>query len=125
MLITCPSCAGSYEVDPSSLSPAGGLVYCAHCGRTSFAANTAAMLAIEQLYRAEIAEFSRTLSPPPYDDGCFLELERSDPGRGSTDTRSAVAASVESIGEDSAGSVARNELVPASPIRRSFGPPEE
>ena len=125
MLITCPSCADSYALDPSTLGPAGGSLHCGRCGRTWFVANTAAMLAIEQAYRAEIAEFSRTLAAPPYDDGRFLELERSGHCRDGTDARSAVAANVESIEEDSAGSVARNEPWPASPIGRRFGPPEE
>jgi len=120
MLITCPSCADSYELDPSTLGPAGGSLHCGRCGRTWFVANTAAMLAIEQAYRAEIAEFSRTLAAAPYDDGCFLELERSGHCRDGTNAHSAVG---ESIEED--WSVARNEPSPASPIGRRFGPPEE
>jgi predicted Zn finger-like uncharacterized protein len=124
LLITCPSCADSYELDPSTLGPAGGSLHCGRCGRTWFVANTAAMLAIEQAYRAEIAEFSRALALPPCYDGCFVELERSDRCRGGT-APSTVAANEGSVEEGSAGSVARNELVPASSIGRSFGPPEE
>jgi predicted Zn finger-like uncharacterized protein len=61
MLITCPKCASSYQLDPFSWSPAGGSVRCTHCGHSWFAANTAAFAAIERVYRAEIAEFSSTL----------------------------------------------------------------
>jgi predicted Zn finger-like uncharacterized protein len=64
MLITCPKCTTSYEVDSSSLSPAGGSVRCARCEHSWFAANTAAIAAIEQAYRSEIAEFSCTLASP-------------------------------------------------------------
>jgi predicted Zn finger-like uncharacterized protein len=64
MLITCPKCTTSYQVDPSSLSPTGGSVHCARCEHSWFAANTAAIAAIEQAYRAEIAEFSCTLARP-------------------------------------------------------------
>jgi predicted Zn finger-like uncharacterized protein len=116
MLITCPSCAGSYELDPSSLGPAGGSLHCGRCGRTWFVANTAAMLAIEQGYRAEIAEFSRALTARLCDDGHFLEIERHDRCRGGTDAHSVVGASLEPVEEGSTRSVAGTN---SCPFRRS------
>jgi len=59
MLITCQSCATSYEVGPSSLGPSGRSVRCARCGHVWFAANTEALSAIAQAHRAELG-----LDPP-------------------------------------------------------------
>src|SRR5215475_7353985 len=59
MLITCQSCATSYEVGPSSLGPSGRSVRCARCGHVWFAANTQALSAIAQAHRAELG-----LDPP-------------------------------------------------------------
>jgi predicted Zn finger-like uncharacterized protein len=69
MLIVCPNCATSYQVEPSSLGPAGRSVRCARCQGTWFAANTEAMGAIAQAHRSDIAEFA---SPPAADDPAAL-----------------------------------------------------
>ncbi len=37
MLIACPSCATSYQIDPASVGPAGRMVRCARCKTTWFA----------------------------------------------------------------------------------------
>jgi hypothetical protein len=73
------------------------------------------MLAIEQAYRAEIAELSRALALPPCDDGYVLDLERSDSGQGDTDAPFAAAANAQSVEEGST-------RLPALPIGRSVGP---
>src|ERR1700682_1287457 len=57
MLITCHNCATSYQVDPSTLGPAGRSVRCVRCGHVWFAAHTAAVSAIAQAHRAEIGEW--------------------------------------------------------------------
>ena len=46
MLIVCPNCATSYQVEPSSLGAAGRSVRCVRCRKVWFAANTEAMAAI-------------------------------------------------------------------------------
>jgi predicted Zn finger-like uncharacterized protein len=58
MLIACPNCATSYQVEPSSLGQAGRSVRCARCRKVWFAANTAALAAIAQSHRAEVTEFA-------------------------------------------------------------------
>ena len=37
MLIVCPSCTTSYQIDPASVGPAGRMVRCARCKTTWFA----------------------------------------------------------------------------------------
>ncbi|MCK9916249.1 zinc-ribbon domain-containing protein [Microbacteriaceae bacterium K1510] len=41
MLIVCPSCATSYQIDPESVGSAGRMVRCARCKTTWFASPTA------------------------------------------------------------------------------------
>jgi predicted Zn finger-like uncharacterized protein len=77
MLITCPKCATSYQVDSSSLSPAGQSVHCDRCGHVWFAANLAALAEVPRLYRIEIAEFSGALATPVYGPETLQNLERS------------------------------------------------
>ena len=55
MLISCQNCATSYQVDPSSLGPAGRSVRCARCQRVWFAANSMALAEIAQAHRADLA----------------------------------------------------------------------
>lgn len=57
MLIACTNCETSYQVEPSSLGPAGRSVRCARCRKVWFAANTAALAAIAKSHRAEVDEF--------------------------------------------------------------------
>jgi predicted Zn finger-like uncharacterized protein len=71
MLIVCPSCATSYQVDPSSLGTAGRAVRCVRCRNTWFAANPDAMAAIAQAHREDVATLAATWpngaqpDPPP------------------------------------------------------------
>ena len=58
MLISCQNCATSYQVDPSSLGPAGRSVRCVRCQRVWFAANSMALAEIAQAHRADLAALS-------------------------------------------------------------------
>jgi predicted Zn finger-like uncharacterized protein len=60
MQIVCPNCATSYQVEPSSVGPAGRSVRCARCRTVWFAANTAALSEIAASHRAEMAQFATT-----------------------------------------------------------------
>jgi predicted Zn finger-like uncharacterized protein len=60
MLIHCQNCGTSYQIDPSTLGPAGRSVRCAHCQHVWFTANTAAMAAIARTHREEMAAFAAT-----------------------------------------------------------------
>jgi predicted Zn finger-like uncharacterized protein len=62
MLIVCPNCATSYQIEPASLGPAGRSVRCVRCRSTWFATNTAAMAAIALAHRSDVAAFSATTS---------------------------------------------------------------
>jgi predicted Zn finger-like uncharacterized protein len=62
MLITCTSCATSYEVAPSTLGPSGRSVRCVRCRHVWFAANTEALAEIAQAHRADVAAL--TDAPP-------------------------------------------------------------
>ena len=54
MLIVCPNCTTSYEVEGASLGPAGRSVRCKRCTHIWFAANTAALTAIAKAHRADL-----------------------------------------------------------------------
>jgi predicted Zn finger-like uncharacterized protein len=58
MLIVCPNCATSYEVNAASLGPTGRSVRCIRCAHVWFAANTAALAAIAKAHRADLAAMS-------------------------------------------------------------------
>jgi predicted Zn finger-like uncharacterized protein len=58
MQIVCPNCETSYQVDPSSVGPAGRSVRCARCRTVWFAANTAVLSEIAASHRAEMAQFA-------------------------------------------------------------------
>ena len=62
MLIVCPNCATSYQVEASSLGQAGRSVRCARCRNTWFAANPAAMAAVARTHRQDVAAFAATTS---------------------------------------------------------------
>jgi predicted Zn finger-like uncharacterized protein len=63
MQIVCPNCTTSYQVEPSSLGPAGRSVRCARCQTVWFAANTAALSEIATSHRVEMAQFATTAEP--------------------------------------------------------------
>jgi predicted Zn finger-like uncharacterized protein len=58
MLIVCPTCATSYQVEPSSLGATGRSVRCVRCQKVWFAANTEAMAAISLSHHQDMAAFS-------------------------------------------------------------------
>jgi len=62
MLIVCPNCATSYQVDPASLGASGRAVRCARCKKTWFASNPEAMSAIARSHQEEVAAFAATTS---------------------------------------------------------------
>ena len=62
MLIVCPNCATSYQVEAASLGAAGRSVRCARCKNTWFAANPMAMTEVARAHRQDIAQFSAATS---------------------------------------------------------------
>jgi predicted Zn finger-like uncharacterized protein len=58
MLIVCPNCATSYQVEPSSLAPAGRSVRCVRCRNTWFVPNTALMASIAAAHREDVARLT-------------------------------------------------------------------
>jgi predicted Zn finger-like uncharacterized protein len=58
MLIVCPNCATSYQVESSSLGATGRSVRCVRCRKVWFAANTEAMAAIALSHHQDMAAFS-------------------------------------------------------------------
>jgi predicted Zn finger-like uncharacterized protein len=55
MLIVCPNCATSYQVETSSLGATGRSVRCVRCRKVWFAANTEAMAAISLSHQQDLA----------------------------------------------------------------------
>jgi predicted Zn finger-like uncharacterized protein len=64
MLITCPHCTTSYQVEPSALGPTGRSVRCVRCRNVWFAANTVALTDIAAAHRVEMAQFAAADSAP-------------------------------------------------------------
>jgi predicted Zn finger-like uncharacterized protein len=58
MLIVCPNCATSYQVEPSSLGATGRSVRCVRCKKVWFASNTQAMAAIALSHHRDMAALS-------------------------------------------------------------------
>jgi predicted Zn finger-like uncharacterized protein len=54
MLIVCPSCATSYQVEPSSLGAAGRSVRCVRCRKVWFASNSDALADIARAHREDV-----------------------------------------------------------------------
>jgi predicted Zn finger-like uncharacterized protein len=54
MLIVCPSCTTSYQVNGSSLGPAGRSVRCVRCRHVWFARDPETLAAIAQAHRSEV-----------------------------------------------------------------------
>jgi predicted Zn finger-like uncharacterized protein len=69
MLIVCPNCATSYQVEPSSLGATGRSVRCVRCKKVWFASNTESMAAIAAAHHQDIAAISTAgaVSEPPAD----------------------------------------------------------
>jgi predicted Zn finger-like uncharacterized protein len=55
MLIVCPNCATSYQVEPSSLGATGRSVRCVRCQKVWFASNTEAMAEIALSHHRDLA----------------------------------------------------------------------
>jgi len=55
MLLSCPNCATSYEVDRTSLGPTGRSVRCLRCRHIWFASNAMAFADIAKAHRADVA----------------------------------------------------------------------
>jgi len=58
LMIVCPNCATSYQVEPSSLGATGRSVRCVRCKQVWFAPNTEAMAAIARSHHQDIAAFA-------------------------------------------------------------------
>ncbi len=58
MLIVCPNCATSYQVEGSSLGATGRSVRCVRCRKVWFASNTAAMAEIALSHHQDMAALS-------------------------------------------------------------------
>jgi predicted Zn finger-like uncharacterized protein len=65
MLIVCPNCATSYQIEPSSLGATGRSVRCVRCKKVWFAANTEAMAAISLSHQEDLAAMANGGEPPP------------------------------------------------------------
>jgi predicted Zn finger-like uncharacterized protein len=70
MLIVCPNCATSYQVDPSSLSGAGRSVRCLRCRKVWFASNPGALTDIAHAHREDVNIYTASnsvagLAEPP------------------------------------------------------------
>lgn len=63
MLIVCPSCATSYEIDPGSVGASGRMVRCARCRATWFATPPAAAAPVDAFVDSVIAEAEAEAAP--------------------------------------------------------------
>ena len=64
MLIVCPSCATSYQIDPGSVGATGRMVRCARCRATWFATAPAAETTVDAFVDSVIAEAEAEHAPP-------------------------------------------------------------
>jgi predicted Zn finger-like uncharacterized protein len=64
MLIVCPSCATSYQIDPGSVGAMGRMVRCARCRATWFASPPAAGTPVDAFVDGVIAEAEAEQAPP-------------------------------------------------------------
>jgi predicted Zn finger-like uncharacterized protein len=62
MLIVCPNCATSYQVEPSSLGPTGRSVRCVRCRNVWFAHDTSALPAIAQAHRSDLQTLAASIA---------------------------------------------------------------
>jgi predicted Zn finger-like uncharacterized protein len=85
MLIICPNCATSYQVEASSLGATGRSVRCVRCQKVWFAANTEAMAAISLSHQQDLAALGHGGEPPaepPVEQPTTEDLDRDDRGPG-------------------------------------------
>jgi predicted Zn finger-like uncharacterized protein len=64
LMIVCPNCATSYQIEPSSLGATGRSVRCVRCKQVWFAPNSQAMAAIAQSHHQDIAALATAGAPP-------------------------------------------------------------
>ena len=64
MLIVCPSCATSYQIDPGSVGATGRMVRCARCRATWFASPPAAGTTVDAFVDSVIAEAEAQQTAP-------------------------------------------------------------
>jgi predicted Zn finger-like uncharacterized protein len=62
MLIVCPNCATSYQVETSSLGPTGRSVRCVRCRNVWFARDSAALPAIADAYRSDMQTLAASIA---------------------------------------------------------------
>jgi predicted Zn finger-like uncharacterized protein len=70
MMILCPNCSTSYQVEPSSLGATGRSVRCVRCKKVWFAVNTESMAEISRSFQQDMAAFAAPDQPsdqPPPD----------------------------------------------------------
>ena len=82
MLIACPNCTTSYEVESSSLGPSGRTVRCVRCQNVWFAASPATVMAVAQAALAEPAAatpIAEPAEPPPDGDEAAPESPPPEP----------------------------------------------
>jgi predicted Zn finger-like uncharacterized protein len=68
MMIVCPNCATSYQVDESTLGGAGRSVRCVRCHNIWFAHDPGALSAIAQAHRSDVETFAGTVHDAAPDD---------------------------------------------------------
>jgi predicted Zn finger-like uncharacterized protein len=109
MMIVCPNCSTSYQVEPSSLGPGGRSVRCARCKKTWFAANTETASAIAQSHREDLAAFAAATSVAdsveqrtPTPDPAFPVLE-APPAPAAVETEATPAAPPAEMDRDGTG----------------------
>jgi predicted Zn finger-like uncharacterized protein len=143
MLIVCPSCATSYDVELASLRPDGRRVRCVRCrtvwraqvGQADKVLAAADTVAPErQQAEAEIAPFAGGIAPPPPAVAVPAEADRPDPPtEGSMAAASAApdgydgtAAATEGDGAvEEPGAVLEVEAPPIVPADPGAGPPPQ
>ncbi|HET7156748.1 MAG TPA: MJ0042-type zinc finger domain-containing protein [Hyphomicrobiaceae bacterium] len=112
MLIVCPNCTTSYQVEPATLGTTGRSVRCARCKKVWFASNTESMAEISRSFHQDMAAFAA----PDTDPG-FSQV----PERPPTATEQPPIADAPSIAPD--GPVASAPLdQPTAPDRDDRGP---
>lgn len=81
MLLLCPNCATSYQLDPASLGAAGRSVRCVRCRKVWFAANPETIPSIAKSFHADVAALTGAapadggLAPEQLHDGLEAGLE--------------------------------------------------
>src|SRR5262245_51767141 len=92
MLIACPTCATSYRVEPSSAGATGRSVRCVRCRAVWFIRDAAAMSAIAQGLRSDLAKLTGvTPSAELVEEPLPASLPAGDPPAGQTDAEPAPA----------------------------------